>query len=96
MRDGHDGYDGGFWDTPSHRHRHRECMRNRRLCLKCGSEVTVMAFVLGHPAAATPFGRTPHKRKMQAWDLLALSASCKATPAVRKNPPDFSDCVYRV
>ena len=55
-------------------------------------EMTVMTMrtvFLGSPRHCHPYGRTPRKRNMQAWALLALFGS-ESHPCGQKNPPIFS------
>ena len=74
MRDGHDDDDGDF-GIPS-----AIVTVIADVCKIGGSAlrvtaVTVMTAILGYPRRCHPCGRTPRKRKMQAWALLALFGS---------------------
>ena len=93
MRDGHDGYDGGFGIPPA------IVTVTGNVCGIGGSArsvaaMTVMAFVLGHPAAATLRGEHPINAKCRRGIYSPLRL---VKPPLRsEKSSDFSDCVYRV
>ena len=74
MRDGHDDDDGDFGIPPA-------TVTVIVVVCKIGGSalrvtaVTVVTAILGYPRRCHPYGRTPRKRKMQAWALLALFGS---------------------
>ena len=74
MCDGHDGYDGDIGIPPCHCCCHGICMQNWRLC-PAGDSGDGSDSDIGIFLPSSPFGRTPRKRKMQAWALLAFFGS---------------------
>ena len=74
MRDGHDGDDGVCGIPPATVTVIADVCKIGGSALRV-TAVTVMTAILGYPRRCHPYGRTPRKRKMQAWALLALFGS---------------------
>lgn len=54
-----------------HSSNHFSCVQDASPALRV-TAVTGVTVTLGYPLPLSPCGRTPHKRKVQAWDFLAL------------------------
>ena len=74
MRDGHDDDDGVFRIPPATVTVIADVCKIDSYALRV-TAVTVMTAILGYPRHCHPYGRTPRKRNMQAWALLALFGS---------------------